>query len=84
VGAPVYLEAWDPETRKRLTDLRVVRTDVRGAYRFQSLAPGTYRVLSTFEYQMPESASMDLAGAQSVRVEARNDLQMDLDLYGIR
>jgi hypothetical protein len=84
VGAPVYLEAWDPETRKRLTDLRVVRTDVRGAYRFQSLAPGTYRVLSTFEYQMPDSASMDLAGAQSVRVEARNDLQMDLDLYGIR
>jgi hypothetical protein len=33
---------------------------------------------------MPDSASMELAGAKSVRVEARNDLQMDLDLYGIR
>ena len=83
-GAPVYLEAYDPETRKRVVDLRMVRTDVHGVYRFQSLAPGIYRVLSTFEYQMPDTASMDLAGAQSVRVEARSDLQMDLDLYGIR
>ena len=84
VGAPVYLEAWDPDTRKRVTDLKVVRTDIHGVYRFQGLAPGTYRVLATFEYNMPDSASMELAGAKSVRVEARNDLQMDLDLYGIR
>jgi hypothetical protein len=84
VGAPVYLEAWDPDTRKRVTDLKVVRTDIHGVYRFQGLAPGTYRVLATFEYNMPDSASMELAGAKSVRVEARNDLPMDLDLYGIR
>jgi hypothetical protein len=83
-GAPVYLEAYDPETRTRLLDLRTVRTDIHGLYRFQGLAPGIYRVLSTFEYQMPDSASMELAGAQSVRVEARGALQLDLDLYGIR
>lgn len=69
VGAPVDLEAYDPETRTRVTDLRPVRADIHGLYRFQGLAPGIYRVLSTFEYQMPDSASMELAGAQSVRVE---------------
>jgi hypothetical protein len=83
-GAPVYLEAYDPETRRRLADLRVTLTDLHGGYRFQGLAPGTYRVLSTFEYVMPDTASMDLAGALSVRVEGRSDLQADLDLYGIR
>src|SRR5205807_8571038 len=62
VGAPVYLEGYDPETRTRVTDLRAVRTDIHGLYRFQGLAPGIYRVLSTFEYQMPDTASMDLAG----------------------
>ncbi|HLK66087.1 MAG TPA: carboxypeptidase-like regulatory domain-containing protein [Bryobacteraceae bacterium] len=84
VGAPVYLEAWDPDNRKRVTELRVVRTDLHGVYRFSALAPGTYRALATFEYQMPESATMELAGAQSVRIEARSDQQVDLDLYGIR
>jgi hypothetical protein len=83
-GAPVYLEAYDPETHQRVLELRTVRTDTQGRYRFQGLSPGIYRVLSTFEYQMPDTASMDLAGGQSVRVEAHSDLQMDLDLYGIR
>ena len=83
-GAPVFLEAYDPETRKRVTDLRVSRTDMHGVYRFQGLAPGTYRVLSTFEYVAPDSAAMDLAGAQSIKVEARSDPQMDLELWGVR
>jgi len=83
-GAPVYLEAYDPDTRTRLTDLRATRTDLRGAYRFDGLAPGTYRVLATFEYQAPETAAMDLAGAQQVRIEAPTDSQVELDLYSIR
>jgi hypothetical protein len=83
-GVPVFLEAWDPDTHKRVSELRTVRTDIRGFYRFQGLAPGVYRILSTFEYQMPDSAAMDLAAAKQVRVEVRSDPQMDLDLYGIR
>ncbi len=81
-GAPVFLEAYDAVTQKRLTDLRATRTDLQGAYRFDGLAPGNYRVASTFEYQAPDSAAMDLAGARPVTVEARAVLQMDLDLYG--
>jgi protocatechuate 3,4-dioxygenase beta subunit len=83
-GAPVYLEAYDAATQKRLTDLRATRTDLQGAYRFDGLAPGNYRILSTFEYQMPDAAAMDLAGARSVSVEAGGVRQMDLDLYELR
>jgi len=83
-GAPVYLEVYDPETRKRLGDLRSARSDARGQYRFDGLAPGTYRVLSTFEYLHPDPQAMDLAQAPVVTLEAHSDLAMDLDLYVIQ
>jgi protocatechuate 3,4-dioxygenase beta subunit len=83
-GAPVYLEAYDPATRQRVADLRITRTDLQGNYRFDGLAPGTYRVLATFEYQSPDPAALDLASAPVVKAEPRTDLQMDLDLYNIR
>ena len=83
-GAPVYLEAYDPAARRRVTDLRATRTDQRGQYRFEGLAPGVYRILSTFEYRSPDTAQMEMAGAQSVAVAQAGDLTADLDLYEIR
>jgi hypothetical protein len=83
-GAPVYLEGYDPDTRQRATDLLTTRTDLRGSYRFDGLAPGTYRVLATFEYQMPDVAAMDAAGARLLKAESSGDLQVDLDLYVLR
>lgn len=82
-GAPVYLEAWDPDSRQRLVELRTTRTDGRGAYSFRDLAPGAYRVLATFEYRNPDSAAMDGANAPSLRIAAHSDQQRDLDLYVI-
>jgi hypothetical protein len=84
VGAPVYLEGYDPEGRKRIADLRIARTDTHGLYRFEGLAPGTYRILATFEYLMPDAAAMEAAAAKTVRVEEHGDLSHDLDLYAIR
>ncbi len=84
VGAPVFLEGFDPATRQRVTELRVARTDGHGMYRFQGLAPGTYRVLSTFEFQSPDAETMDMVAAPTLKVEAHSDQQYDLDLYGIR
>lgn len=81
VGTPVHLEAYDPVSRRRVMDLQTTRTDLRGAYRFDGLAPGNYRVLATFEYQAPDGVAMDQAGARQVQIEARSDLQLDLDLY---
>lgn len=80
-GAPVYLEAYDATNRKRLSDLKTARTDPRGVYQFQDLAPGSYRVLATFEYRDPDPAAMEAARAQSVRIDSRGQAQMNLDLF---
>jgi hypothetical protein len=80
-GAPVYLEAFDKDTGKRLGELRTIRTDLRGQYHFNGLAPGLYRILSTFEYDKPEPESMEAAGALSLTLSEATDTAQDLDLY---
>jgi hypothetical protein len=80
-GAPVYLEAFDKDTQKRLGELRTTRTDVRGQYRFNGLAPGLYRILSTFEYEQPEPDGMAAAGALSLTLPEATDTQQDVELY---
>jgi hypothetical protein len=80
-GAPVYLEAFDKDTQKRLGELRSLRTDLRGQYHFNGLAPGLYRILGTFEYEKPDSESMEAAGARSVTLSEATDTAQDLDLY---
>ena len=82
-GAPVYLEAYDPANRRRVAELRRVYTDPNGAYQFHDLPPGTYRILATSEYQDPDSATLDLAGARSIQIEERHQAGMDLDLYSL-
>ena len=83
IGAPVFLEPFDLEPPRRVTETFTTRTDVHGQYRFTGLAPGNYRVLSSFEYQTADSATMSSAGARQVKVESGVDLQLDLDLYVI-
>lgn len=81
IGAPVFLEPVDLEPARRVTETFITRTDVRGQYRFSGLAPGNYRVLSSFEYLNVDSATMSQAAAKPVKVENTHDLQQDLDLF---
>jgi len=83
-GVPVFLEGYNPTTHARVTDLQIGRTDARGRYVFAELAPGTYRILATFEYLAPDVQTMDLTGVQFVSVSAHGDQAQDLDLYVIR
>jgi hypothetical protein len=83
-GAPVYLEAYDAGARKRIADLRTAISDMHGQYRFDGLAPGTYRILGTFEYLLPDAETRDLAGAQLLTIDAHSEQSRDLDLYAIR
>ena len=83
-GAPVFLESYDPASRRRLTDLRTARTDMRGQYHFYGVAPGNYRLLSSFEFQNPDAPALDAANARIVKAEEARDLSQDLDLYVIR
>jgi protocatechuate 3,4-dioxygenase beta subunit len=83
-GAPVYLELYDVDARKRLIDVREARTDIHGQYQFFGLAPGHYRIVSTFEFLAPDSATMDLASPRTVQIEEGRDTPLDLDLYVVR
>jgi hypothetical protein len=83
-GAPVYVEDYDAKARERVGDLRVELTDAHGQYHFRGLAPGDYRILSTFEYQAPDSGTMENSGAKAVKVEQAGDLPFDLDLWVLR
>ena len=84
LGAPVFLEAWDSLNRTRLVELVPSRADLQGVYRFQGLPPGTYRILSSFEYGNPDMAAFDLATATVIQVDAHGTVTRDLDLYGLR
>src|SRR5262249_31676494 len=83
-GAPVFLEPWDPQNRRRLMEPRIVRADMRGQFTITGLAPGTYRLASTFEYLAPEAGGFDAMTPRTVVVEEGRDQQQDLDLYVIR
>ncbi|MEO8369279.1 MAG: carboxypeptidase-like regulatory domain-containing protein [Candidatus Solibacter sp.] len=83
-GVPVYLEAYDEVNRKRVVDLRTMRTDLRGKYSFDGLAPGTYRVVATFEYQAPLTSDIDAMRPKVITVEEGRELQLDLELWSIR
>jgi|SRR5271157_750838 len=81
MGAPVYLEAYDPKSKTRIGELRTVQTGAHGAYQFSGLAPGVYRVLATFEYVGPDTATMELSGARTVSLVGSDPQTLDLDLF---
>jgi len=83
-AAPVFVEGYDPEARRRVAELKSATTDMRGHYVLGGLTPGWYRILSTFEFVAPDAAAMELAGAKLVKVEEGRDLTQDLDLSVIR
>lgn len=82
-GAPVYLEAYDPGARRRLKDVQVTRADAHGTYQFTDLAPGNYRLLSSFDFEAPD-APMESSGTKALKVEEARDSTQDLDLSAIR
>ena len=83
-GVPVFLEAYDEVTHKRVVELRTTRSDMRGGYNFVGLAPGTYRLVSTFEYQSPGAGDIDAMSPRVFLVEEGRDQQQDLDVWVIR
>jgi hypothetical protein len=81
IGAPVFLESIDPNSRTRLKELAATRTDARGMYQFNGLPPGTYRLLSTFDFDDPDPETMDAARAKIVTLTEGKVEPCDLDFY---
>jgi len=60
-GAPVYLEKVDPERLGSRLRLWTARADAEGHYRFGGLAPGSYRLLGSFDYDSEDRFPVDAA-----------------------
>ena len=76
-GAPVYLEAFDPVSHRRLRDPQTTRSNAAGQYRFPDLAPGTYRLLSSADLEPPDGTFE--ARARTIRVEESSQTEQDLE-----
>jgi hypothetical protein len=80
-GAPVYLEPFDPDTGKRLADVHKMLTDARGEYRFGGLPPGSYRIVSSFEFEDPDERTMESSLPKVIALKAASEVVQDLELY---
>jgi protocatechuate 3,4-dioxygenase beta subunit len=80
-GVPVFIEPYDLEPRKRLEPVRISSTDGKGQYSLGGLAPGVYRVMASFDYQVPEPSQMEEAHAATVRVNEGAHAVLDLEEF---
>ena len=83
-GVPVFVEPYDLDPRKRIEPMRWVTTDAQGHYQISGLAAGVYRLLASFDYEMPEPAQMEAANAKTIRVEDGGRATLDLAEFVIR
>jgi hypothetical protein len=69
-GAPVFLWPMDESARRALHGWRETIADVDGHYKFDSLPPGDYRVLATFDLSEVDQEKLDEARAITLHVDA--------------
>ncbi len=79
-GAPVFLNALDPDLRSRLGGVRQARADQNGQYRFTGLPPGRYEVLSSFAVQDPGESDWTPGWGEAVTVEEGSEATVNVVL----
>ena len=60
-GAMVYLELYNPDLIEPRVQLFSARADNQGSYKFAGLAPGRYRILSSFDVDPEDRFAMERA-----------------------
>jgi hypothetical protein len=81
---PVFIEPYDLDLRKRVEPVRRVKADASGQYQVGGLAPGTYRLLASFDYNLPAPSQMAAAEAKIVKVEEVAHAVLDLEEFVIK
>jgi hypothetical protein len=80
-GAPVFLWPKDEAPRRSLKGWMQSYADAEGQVRFDSLPPGEYRLLATFDITEPDEQILDEARAPSVRVSESDRSVIELALW---
>lgn len=83
LGAPVYLDRWDEGKGRRIGELRQMVTDAQGTFRFRGLAPGSYRIVSSFDIAAPDEELMGNVHPKLIRVSESDAAEANLSLYVI-
>jgi hypothetical protein len=83
-GIPVFVEPYDLDPHRRIEPALRVITDSKGRYSVSGLTPGVYRMLASFDYQMPDAAQMEAAQALKVTVDGGTHASLDLEEFVIR
>ena len=83
MGAPVFINAYDEELRRRLGGVRSARADEAGVFRIPGLPPGTYEVISSYQVRQPERAGWSRGLGHTVEVEEGEEAVLDLSLTQI-
>jgi len=66
-GAAVYLELYSPDLADPRVRLFTGRADGQGSYKFAGLAPGHYRILSSFDFDAADPFGMERAANLTLR-----------------
>ncbi len=84
IGAPVYVNAIDPELRTRLGGVRSGTTGQKGEYMVAGLAPGRYEVVSSFAIADVEDADWTPGKGHPITLEEGTEESLDLVLGDLR
>ena len=80
-GAPVFLWPVAESARRSLNGSLETLTDVDGRYRFDSLPPGDYRALASFDVNEIDQDLMELSQAAVVHANASLTAKVDLTVW---
>ena len=80
-GAPVFLWPADEGPRRSLMGSRERLSDTEGRFRFDSLPPGEYRVIATFDANEADAELVESARAPGVKVEAGRTASLELPVW---
>lgn len=83
-SAPVFLRPVNLPPEKRVVDPRATRTSPGGEFQFTGLAPGQYRLMSSFEYAAPDDSQMAAARAVEISVKESEERVQNLELFVLR
>jgi hypothetical protein len=80
-GAPVYLWPVAESARRSLNGSLQTLTDVDGRFRFDSLPPGDYRALASFDVNEIDQDLMELSQAAVVHANALHTATVELTVW---
>ena len=80
-GAPVFLWPVAPAVRRSIHGPKIAYANIDGQYLFEGLAPGEYRLMSSFDYREVNEAVLEEARAVSVSLRDSQQAASDLTLY---